>query len=384
MKVALIADVHAGKKAFGMTVAQWLVSLRDAVAKANQMDIKVLIVAGDLYDRRDPNVEEVAIVDGIFREFKGLIFIATGNHELRAPDSHNAMYLTYADSSIFRQEKYGREAMFKIYKIGKYNIGILNWTTLEFFEEIDKTDTLQEQLRQASKLVIQEIDRAMEAKGVTKLDLFTGHAHIYYGLSSDDEPAPAPNLLAGRDILLPASELVKRTRHLYLGHVHTSRAKHYIGSIQPTDRADTEYKGFYTLDLETDDVQRHLLPNSLKITKVVMKGANNTDVIGMINERKLNHPIGNMEMLLIVLDNSMLDDTPLYNYTELRQIAQESGYFQCELQPIPPERKARIVNKDSAVVPVLECIEQFLDNRGHPQDKIDKVRAVVTTLQQDK
>ena len=346
------------------------------------MKAKILIIAGDLYDKRNPNVEEVVLIDKYLQWFNGVVIIATGNHELRAPQTDSAIYLTGETPNIYRQDNYGRADIFRILKVGGYNIGVLNWSTLEFFEEIDTSATLQEQLREASTLIIKEIDRVMAEKGVTKLDILTGHAHIYYGLSSDDQPAPAPNLLAGRDILLPASELENRTKHLYLGHVHSSRAKHYIGSLQPTDLSDNERKGFYSLDLETDKVSRHTLPQSLKITKILLNGANQIDILATINKRVLSDPPSDLEMLLLVLDNSMLEDMPTYDYTEVRRLASESGYYQCQIQPIPPERKARMTNKGGTVVPIVECVERFLDDKGFSQDKIDKVRGAVITYQE--
>ena len=382
MKVALSADQHSGKKGYGLSVAEWIYPLKELVQKAIDNGAYILCVAGDLFDKRDPSVEAVSLVDEYLGEFNGQVLISTGNHELRAPDTNNAMYLMKNSDKLRVGRNYGIADLFRIYSVTKdgksYHIGILNWATLEFFPDIDKSLPLPEQLEIARHKVMDEIKAHVKERNVGQLDLIMGHAHIYS--DKPEENKLAPNLLAGRDILLPEKELMKLCSHLYLGHIHTSSVRHYIGSLQPTDRSDTEKKGFYILDLDTDEVTRHYLNESLKMTKLTLSGVSQEGVLQSIKDQIQSEGISKREYLYLVLDNSALEDQLHYDYMEIRDFALKSGYYKCEINLIPMERKARVSNKDGVAKSIPECVEDYLLSKGYSADKIKEVNGVLSTL----
>lgn len=79
-----MADLHLGSAAYDKLGTDGLTLLHDIVDAANDQNIDLILIAGDVFDTR-PSKELLSRFDAILGAFRGRVFIIPGNHDYLNP-----------------------------------------------------------------------------------------------------------------------------------------------------------------------------------------------------------------------------------------------------------------------------------------------------------
>ena len=369
-RVVVVADPHAGKNWRGVDECDWLAPMGEVIQTLGNKDI--FIISGDVFHHPNP---KVAVIDRVYELFgyysplgmaKYGKIIAAGNHDLLRTGRPNALALLKASRAFLPSDKiygcYNRTNYFDIHKFANMSIGVINWPTLELFNErIDRTEPLREQLKVAAGIILEDIKAAMKLADIRQLDLLVGHAHTYTPSATGEYPEH----LAGRDILLPDTELKELAKHSALGHIHIP-SEMYVGSTQPTDLSDTSKKRW--LEWVEGEMISHDYKSSINVVEVKLASPSN-DELASVHLNYLPDPNRGINVLRLVLDMEKSDSTVTAVETTLlqKQLRQDAKWNDVEIVIIPPARKVRHdTGKDESLMTpaetVLEYSGAFIDN----------------------
>jgi len=239
-RIVIVADTHVGANRrrwlnkIGVTAEKYNRPALEARQWARDNDADLFIVAGDLFDQRNP-------LPGDYLDARQLDpdLVVAGTHDIPAVGFEDALW---------SMENVMRGTPSEIRCADVQIIGVPwprpnEWTqkagsTIE--EEIVET---REQLLRGLKIIANDIDPARPAIGI-------GHLMLSYGGTD----ASAPNLMLGKDVVIPYEDLLALPNigGWYLGHVHKP-GKGYVGSTQPTDWGDLGEKSFTVVDITWSD-----------------------------------------------------------------------------------------------------------------------------------
>jgi DNA repair exonuclease SbcCD nuclease subunit len=238
-RVVIVADTHIGANRrrwlhkMGVTSGQYQKPALEARTWARDNHADVFIVAGDLYDQRNPLPGDYLAA----RKLDPDLVIA-GNHDIPAVGFEDALW---SMKNVMRgRPSEVRDGDLQI--IGVPWPRPNEWTqkagsTIE--EEIVET---RKQLLRRMKIIANDIDPARPAIGI-------GHLMLSYGGTD----AEAPNLMLGKDVVIPHENLVllPNIGVWLFGHVH-QEGRGYVGSPQPLDFGDDSIKSFTVVDIYRD------------------------------------------------------------------------------------------------------------------------------------
>ena len=285
--------------------------------------------------------------------------IAAGNHDLLRARGQNALALLKASRAFLPSDKiygcYSEDDYFDIHQFANMSIGVINWPTLEMFNErIDRTEPLREQLKQAAGAILDDIRDALKLAQIGKLDLLVGHAHTYTPSATGEYPEH----LAGRDILLPDTELKAISKHIALGHIHVP-SDMYVGSTQPTDLSDTSKKRW--LEWREGEMISHDYKSSINVVEVKLDSPG-SDELASVHLNYLPDLERTINVLRLVLNMEQSDSTITAVETTLlqKQLRHEAKWDDVEIVIIPPARKVRHdTGKDESLMTPQETVIEY-------------------------
>ena len=351
-KIFFTADIHAGADKFGLNTKQWLEPFREVIDEAEDGD--TVIMAGDGTHSRNPTVQTVEELKYILQTTNEVnhrinVRFLVGNHDMVRPDLPNST--TLLDGWLAPMYRNIDERnLFTIETIAGIKIGMLNWPMLDMFD-IDPSESMDRQLELARDRVTEIIKRVMIDARVERLDVLTGHAHIVDG--NGETLGDAPNLLAGRDILLPSDFIDSIANVVLLGHIHTP-TDYYVGSTQPTDIRDTIAKRYVVYDSETKAYRSRLYQTSLKLIEVSMKSdddleaaigevlAEREDLEGVFIGDEPRHKIA-IHLIVEETETSLAR----FDVNAARMKLAEMKYFYIRIKVIPFGKSRRMTEEDA-------------------------------------
>ena len=353
-KVFFTADIHAGADKFGLNTRQWLEPFAEVIDEATKGDS--IIVAGDVFHRRNPTVLEydslIYLLQTTYETCNEMdVYLLAGNHDMLRPDQANALsllryYVKYVPETI------DERSIFQIKQFGgpddphTLKVGMLNWPMLEMFNTAED-QSIDEQLQAAKDELIGIIKGVMDKAGLERLDVITGHAHLIGG--SGETMGDAPNLLAGRDILLPADFIESIADFVMMGHIHTP-TKHYIGSTQPTDIRDTEQKRYVVWDSETGEMVSHPYKSSLRLMEVSITPEE--DLGAAIRESGYSPglEIDSQKVGIHLIVQETEATLAPFDTTAARRALSEQGFFYIRISIIPHAKSRRMSDDEAEAI----------------------------------
>lgn len=291
MKIVAIADTHIGADRWHTPPEQWDAPFAEAVEFAIEEKADVFVVAGDLFDRRNPSTEEYERAMKLYRHLRaaGILFLVSpGNHDISAkatsiPASWPWVDRMYGVGDPGRVRLIDFKRQFPTSKLPDLQVVTLPWPRPVDYG-IEATGTIDEQIEATRKEIWKDLLAITAEIDHTRPSILIGHAMISYGHSSqvalmtergiqdsNFSLPPDPNLLLGKDVVIPYDwfEAMKLDAIL-LGHVHDSGARGYLGSTQPTNFGEADQEKFFTeIDLSSEIRQpvfhRHQSSRSLTL-----------------------------------------------------------------------------------------------------------------------
>ena len=262
MKIVIIADWHCGKDRIGrhrVSPEVWDAPAREAVAWAVENDADAFVVAGDLFDKRNPTTAEYERALAIFqplhhpRQFGGAgipidTWIIDGNHDIGASvASTPATWPFRVDDEHYCHFTGAASVNEHITDALDLNLIALPWPRpVDYFHPGDQRLGLADELASTRDAVLTTLQGLASNPDPSLPAILVGHAMVAYG----EAAAQSPNLLLGKDVVLPYDYLTSlpNVGAVALGHVHQP-GRGYVGSTQPTDFADVEPKSFTVIEI---------------------------------------------------------------------------------------------------------------------------------------
>jgi DNA repair exonuclease SbcCD nuclease subunit len=253
-RILIVADTHIGAerrpwlRKVGVTPEQYDAPLREAVKWFRDNAADMLIVAGDVFDQRNPLPGDYARAQKIYPA--NTVYVA-GNHDISAQGDVNALWWSdgYAMS--------GRPSLIEPYGTAR-NPGVqivcLPWPRPSDYNADKITGwTIREEIARTRQAILEDLnDIAVNDIDQTRPAILVGHAMVSYGNTTPDDPG----LMLGKDVVLPYESLTSLPNigGVYLGHVHDPSSPAYVGSTQPTDWGEADQvKSFTVVDITKVD-----------------------------------------------------------------------------------------------------------------------------------
>ena len=360
-RVVIVADPHAGKNWRGVSEDDWLMPMFEPLDTMTAKDI--LVISGDVFHHPNP---KVLVIDRFYELFGykgngasyGKIF-AAGNHDLLRPRTTNALGLLKASRAFLPSDKiygcYTERDYIDIHQFANMSIGVINWPTLELFvDRVDRSLPLRDQLQQGANAILADMRDALKTASISQLDLLVGHAHTY----TPSESGEYPEHLAGRDILLPDTELKAMAKNVALGHIHIP-SEMYVGSTQPTDLSDTSKKRW--LEWSEGEMISHDYKSSINVVEVKLDSPS-SDELASVHLNYLPDLERPINVLRLVINMEQSDSTITAVETTLlqKQLRQEAKWDDVEIVIIPPARKVRHdTGKDENLMTPTETVIEY-------------------------
>ena len=275
------------------------------------------------------------------------------------PRTTNALGLLKASRAFLPSDKiygcYTERDYIDIHQFANMSIGVINWPTLELFtDRVDRSLPLRDQLQQGANAILADMRDALKTASISQLDLLVGHAHTY----TPSESGEYPEHLAGRDILLPDTELKAMAKNVALGHIHIP-SEMYVGSTQPTDLSDTSKKRW--VEWSEGEMISHDYKSSINVVEVKLDSPS-SDELASVHLNYLPDLERPINVLRLVINMEQSDSTITAVETTLlqKQLRQEAKWDDVEIVIIPPARKVRHdTGKDENLMTPTETVIEY-------------------------
>ena len=340
-RIFFVADPHVGADKFGLTGPEWNEPLVEVMSEAEDGD--VVIVAGDLFHRRNPSVQEYTEIVNILRNAQTrniTVHLLVGNHDLIRPGTPDATSLLAPYANVVGHVNL--DTVFEIKEIKGLQIGMLHWPMLELFET-DETAPLNVQLADAARQLVELIKKRVVEAGIDRLDVFTGHAHFINGTGED--VGPDPKLIAGRDLLIPIEDIYELSKTILCGHIH-QRREMYIGSTQPTDLGDTTSKSYvrWSEPVVSDEGVFRVIEYKTALRLIVVDIFPDEDFARAVKEKleieRVDPKQRKVGIHLVITERTT--DTNHLDTAEVRKVLSEMGFKFIQITNVPSESGTRI------------------------------------------
>lgn len=319
MKIFHIADLHLGKTVQNYSLIEdHRYVLQQFIQAIDEEKPDVVIIAGDVYDRANPAVEAVHLLDDILNEIVGKrkvpVLAIAGNHD-------SATRLQFANKLLQSSGLHIVGEMTKQVKsiILNDEAGEVHFHLIPFAEPSTARNVLQDKsiatYDDAMRKTIETIDLSENARHVA-----IAHAYV----TKSGEPDEENTSDSERPLAIGGSEVVKADyfepfHYTALGHLHRAhKVKHdrirYAGSpLKFSSSEATHKKGFIIVDLQADGSvaieKRELTPlRDLRIVEGklhdILAGERSEDYI-FVRLTDETPVIGAMEQIRTVFPNAM-------------------------------------------------------------------------------
>lgn len=275
MRILHTADWHIGKivNEFSMLEDQEAV-LHALVDRVKELDVDVLIMAGDLYDRAIPPKEAVTLANNIFnrliREAGIPVLAIAGNHDSNERLEYGAELL--AGSELYIEGTVKKD-------IRKVTIGEVNFYLLPFADHVTIRQLLEDDdikdLQDATRAQIESIKAGMDPNEV---NILIAHGYIVNGAKDSVEASDSERPLSIGTAEYVDVNLFDDFDYVALGHLHkaqkvkTDRVR-YSGSPLKYSKSEVRHKKQHVLlDITKDDFNFEMIEVKPERDMRVLKG----------------------------------------------------------------------------------------------------------------
>ncbi|GEK89857.1 Exodeoxyribonuclease I subunit D [Alkalibacterium putridalgicola] len=275
MRILHTADWHIGKivNEFSMIEDQAVV-LHALVEKVKELDVDVLIMAGDLYDRAIPPKEAVTLANDIFnrliREAGIPVLAIAGNHDSNERLEYGAELL--AGSQLYIEGTVKKD-------VRKVSIDGVNFYLLPFADHVTIRQLLEDDeikdLQDATRKQIESIKAAMYPNEV---NILIAHGYIVNGAKDSVEASDSERPLSIGTAEYVDVNLFDDFDYVALGHLHkaqkvkTDRVR-YSGSPLKYSKSEVRHKKQHVLlDITKDDFSCEIIEVKPERDMKVLKG----------------------------------------------------------------------------------------------------------------
>lgn len=275
MRILHTADWHIGKivNEFSMLEDQEKV-LHDLVDRVKELDVDVLIMAGDLYDRAIPPKEAVTLANSIFNRLikeAGIPVLAiAGNHDSNERLEYGSELL--AGSQLFIEGTVKKE-------VRKVTIDDVNFYLLPFADHVTIRQLLGNEeikdLQDATRAQIESIKAVMDPDEV---NILIAHGYIVNGVKESVEASDSERPLSIGTAEYVDVNLFDDFDYVALGHLHKaqkvkSERVRYSGSPLKYSKSETRHKKQHVLlDIDKDTCQVEMIQIKPERDMRVLKG----------------------------------------------------------------------------------------------------------------
>lgn len=275
MRILHTADWHIGKivNEFSMLEDQEAV-LHALVDRVKELDVDVLIMAGDLYDRAIPPKEAVTLANNIFnrliREAGIPVLAIAGNH-----DSNER--LEYGSELLAGSQLYIEGTVKK--DIRKVTIGEVNFYLLPFADHVTIRQLLEDdEIKDLQDATRKQIESIKEAMDPNEVNILIAHGYIVNGAKDSVEASDSERPLSIGTAEYVDVNLFDDFDYVALGHLHkaqkvkTDRVR-YSGSPLKYSKSEVRHKKQHVLlDITKDDFSFEMIEVKPERDMKVLKG----------------------------------------------------------------------------------------------------------------
>lgn len=266
MKMLHTADWHLGKIVQGTSMLEdQAYILQQLLAKIDELQPDVVIVAGDLYDRSIPPVEAVKVFDDILKSIvkeRNIPLLAiAGNHDSTSRVNFGSSF--FSDSGLFVQGKL-EEAMTPI--ILEDEFGPVAFHLIPFADTQEVRYVFNDSEVRSNQQAMEKIIQAIDVTDMRSVSI----AHAFVTKNGEEQintdESERPISIGGSECV--DSALFNRFNYTALGHLHQAHfVEHekirYSGSpLKYSVSEENHKKGFLMVDLKEDgsvEVEKHSL-----------------------------------------------------------------------------------------------------------------------------
>lgn len=278
MRILHTADWHIGKivNEFSMLEEQEAV-LHDLVEEVKRLDIDVLIMAGDLYDRAIPPKEAVVLATKIFTRLvkeAGIPVLAiAGNHDSNERLEYGSELLSTSQLFI--------EGMVKK-DIRKVTIDDVNFYLLPFADHVTIRQLLEDEsikdLQDATRAQIESIKETMNPDEV---NILIAHGYIVNQTTDSVEDSDSERPLSIGTAEYVEASLFEEFDYVALGHLHKAQKVkeekiRYSGSPLKYSKSEVQHRKQHLLvEIEKNELIVHPVDIQPKRDMRVLRGTFN-------------------------------------------------------------------------------------------------------------
>ncbi|SEK89419.1 Exodeoxyribonuclease I subunit D [Carnobacterium iners] len=244
MRILHTADWHIGKIVNEVSMLEdQEFFLEQLIEKLKNLDVDVLIMAGDLYDRAFPPKEAVTLVNTVLtrliKEINIPVFIIAGNHDSNERVEYGASLF---ESSNLYIEGTVKEETRKV-TIQDTNFYLLPFADHVYIRELLKDDSIKN-LEDATRAQINKIKETMNKE---ETNIIIAHGFVINISEDSFETTDSERPLSIGTAEYVNVEMFEDFDYVALGHLHKpQKVKHdrirYSGSILKYSKSETKQK----------------------------------------------------------------------------------------------------------------------------------------------
>lgn len=278
MRILHTADWHIGKivNEFSMLEDQKAV-LHALVDKVKELEVDVLIMAGDLYDRAIPPKEAVTLANSIFNRLikeAGIpVLVIAGNHDSNERLEYGAELL--AGSQLFIEGTVKKD-------VRKVTIDNVNFYLLPFADHVTIRQLFEDkEIRDLKDATRKQVESITSEMNLDEVNVLIAHGYIVNGVKESVEASDSERPLSIGTAEYVDVNIFDDFDYVALGHLHKaqkvkSENVRYSGSPLKYSKSEVRHKKqFALLDIDKDTFNVEMIEIKTERDMKVLKGTFN-------------------------------------------------------------------------------------------------------------
>lgn len=278
MRILHTADWHIGKivNEFSMLEDQKAV-LHALVDKVKELEVDVLIMAGDLYDRAIPPKEAVTLANSIFNRLikeAGIpVLVIAGNHDSNERLQYGAELL--AGSQLFIEGTVKKD-------VRKVTIDNVNFYLLPFADHVTIRQLFEDkEIRDLKDATRKQVESITSEMNLDEVNVLIAHGYIVNGVKESVEASDSERPLSIGTAEYVDVNIFDDFDYVALGHLHKaqkvkSENVRYSGSPLKYSKSEVRHKKqFALLDIDKDTFNVEMIEIKTERDMKVLKGTFN-------------------------------------------------------------------------------------------------------------
>ncbi|MDN6408571.1 exonuclease SbcCD subunit D [Alkalibacterium gilvum] len=278
MRILHTADWHIGKivNEFSMLEDQKAV-LHALVDKVKELEVDVLIMAGDLYDRAIPPKEAVTLANSIFNRLikeAGIpVLVIAGNHDSNERLEYGAELL--AGSQLFIEGTVKKD-------VRKVTIDNVNFYLLPFADHVTIRQLFEDkEIRDLKDATRKQVESITSEMNLDEVNVLIAHGYIVNGVKESVEASDSERPLSIGTAEYVDVNIFDDFDYVALGHLHKaqkvkSENVRYSGSPLKYSKSEVRHKKqFVLLDIDKDTFNVEMIEIKTERDMKVLKGTFN-------------------------------------------------------------------------------------------------------------